>query len=261
MLNLILSIFLAVAVPESQNEYLFTIQGNYKIAGVDLMGNCYLVNKNTIYKYTSEGKQLHNYSNPQLGQISHVNISNPMKILVLYADRGVIEVLDNTLSPVGNTFNLHSLSISDPIAACTSDNNGFWVYDAATGCFVQFNMNGSKINQSSDVRRLFDTAFFPDDMVMWSGYVLATSSSAGSLIIDQTGTIFRVLAPLKKIQHAGTNGLSYYQENTIFVIDPVSQTESKLSAEFEGLKSYSLNFPYLIIEFEKKISLYLLSAE
>jgi len=261
MIHLFFSLFLSLVVPESQNEYLFTIQGNYKIAGVDLMGNCYLVNKNTIYKFDSHGKQLHNYSSPQSGQISHVNISNPMKILVLYADKGMIEVLDNTLSPVGNTFNLHALNISDPIAACISDNNGFWVYDAATGCFVQFNMNGSKINQSTDVRRLFDKAFFPDDMAIWSGYILATSSSAGSLIIDQTGTVFRVIPPLKKIQHAGTNGLSYYHENNIFVVDPVSQTESKLSAEFEGLKSFSLNFPYLIIEFEKKISLYLLSAE
>ena len=155
MLNLIFSLFLAISVPESHNEYVFTINGKYTIAGIDIMGNSYLVSKNTIYKFDSQGKQLHNYSNPQSGQISHVNISNPMKILVLYADKGIVEVLDNTLSPVGGSFNLHSMNISDPIAVCTSDDNGFWVYDAASGCFFQVSNGGVKMKQTADVRRQF----------------------------------------------------------------------------------------------------------
>jgi len=187
-------------------------------------------------------------------------VSNPLKITILFADMGILTVLDNTLSPIGDV-NLHQLNISDPLVACTADDSGFWVYDASTGFFTMIGWNGQKIRQSVNVGRMFSAPFYPKDMVMFSGHILALSESGEVIVLDNAGNIVRVFPEDDGITSVGASGICYLGNQMIWILNPLTAIQSALTFSSENVKNFSLHFPYILVEYEKKISLYLLTAQ
>lgn len=245
----------------AQTTKIFSLSGKYSVSGVDIHGNCYLVHQNTLVMYDNSGKLIFNYSDKSLGTISHVSVSSPLKISVLFAAKGLLVILDNTLTPVGAPISLRNMGIDDPVAACSADENGCWVYDAATGFFTLISWNGQKLQNSVDVRRIFPAAFFPDDMVMFSGNILAFSRTAGAIVLDNAANIQSVIDPPGNILSVGPNGLYLYENSKIVILNPLALSESFIPFHEDGIKYFSLNFPYLLVQFEKKISLYLLTSQ
>ncbi len=245
----------------AQTNELFSLSGKFSIAGTDINGNFYLIRKNTLTRYDNTGKSIYNYTDNSLGTISHVSISNPLKISVLFASAGMLVILDNTLSPIGAPIALHRIGIDDPVAACPADENGCWVYDAASGFFSLIGWNGQILQRSVDVRRNFTGTFFPTDMVMFSGNILAFSSSAGAIAIDNAGNIIGIYNTNGKVRAIGPQGICFFENNKIAILNPLNMSESFVPLEIEGMKNFSLNFPYLLVQFEKKISLYLLTSQ
>jgi hypothetical protein len=245
----------------AQPAELFTLFHNYDIAGVDIKGNSYYTRNNTLYKYDISGKQQYNYSHQNLGKISKVNISNPFKITVLYADPGIIILLDNTLSPVGSEIHLHQMGFDDPIIACPSEESGFWIYDASSGMFSFLNWNGLKMQQSVDVRRLYQQSFFPEEIALYSGFILVYTSGTGVLMLDNAGNVIKTFDDAPEMKAIGPNGIYFIENDKITVFDPVLMIESSIPFQTEEFQSFALNFPYLLVQSERKISLFLLTTQ
>ena len=73
---------------------------------------------------------IYSYSNKNLGKISQVDVSNPLRPLLLYRDMGVICVLDNTLSQQEKNIDLNSLSLYQTNCIANSNfDNGIWLFD------------------------------------------------------------------------------------------------------------------------------------
>ena len=69
-------------------------------ATTDQLGNLYLVTTgNALEKYTPEGLFLTRFTNNRLGAIQSVDVSNPLKVLVWYADFRTVVFLDRSLTP------------------------------------------------------------------------------------------------------------------------------------------------------------------
>ena len=73
---------------------------DYSIDGIniDRYGHIYEMSYDNLFKKNKHNEILYSYSNKNLGKISQVDVSNPLRPLLLYKDMGVICVLDNTLS-------------------------------------------------------------------------------------------------------------------------------------------------------------------
>ncbi len=69
-----------------------------KFVGLDNFGTQYYLNGNIFYKKTPANTI--NYSNVQLGNISTVNIFNPLKIILFYQNFNTVIILDNRLAEV-----------------------------------------------------------------------------------------------------------------------------------------------------------------
>lgn len=247
----------------AQADERFSLQGKFRIAGLDIHGNSYVVVRNTLYKYDVRGMQEFNYTDKSKGNIAHVNVSNPLKITVLFSDKGILTVLDNTLSPIGEV-NLRLLNISDPLVACIADDNGFWVYDTSTGVFSMIGWNGQIIRQSLNAGRLFSTPFYPKDMVLYSGHILALAESGEVVMLNNAGSILKIIPDEdKRLVSVGPSGICYMGQYYTWVLNPLTMNEHALTfpSESENVKNFSLHFPYILVEFEKKISLYLLTAQ
>ena len=73
--------------------------------GVDEFKSIYYINENILYKKTAE--KLFSYSNVELGKLSMVNIQNPFKIILFYADFNTAIILDNNLNELTQQFVKH----------------------------------------------------------------------------------------------------------------------------------------------------------
>ena len=75
---------------------------------VDRDGYIYEVVYDNLFKKNINGELKYSYSNKQLGKIGQLDVSNPLRPLILYKDLGVISILDNTLSLQENNIDLNN---------------------------------------------------------------------------------------------------------------------------------------------------------
>ena len=76
----------------SQNikESTFRFFKSAQLSEIDQYGFIYSIDKDNLIKYDSKGEILYNYSNKLLGDITQIDISNPLRPLLFYKDQGVI---------------------------------------------------------------------------------------------------------------------------------------------------------------------------
>lgn len=68
------------------------------IIGIDNFGTMYYETNNIFYKKTAD--KIINYSNVQLGQLTSVDVFNPLKIIAYYKDFNTVIILDNRLAEI-----------------------------------------------------------------------------------------------------------------------------------------------------------------
>ena len=95
--------------------------------GVDEFQNMYFVNNNILYKKTSQ--KTFSYSNVELGKLSMVNIQNPFKVILFYADFNAAIILDNNLNELTQTMDFTKETKVNNVSFVTSaSQNNLWLY-------------------------------------------------------------------------------------------------------------------------------------
>lgn len=121
-----------------------------KFVGVDVFGRYYFIKDQVFYKKTQN--DLKQYINLNLGDLSHVDISNPLRISLFYQDFNTVVILDNQLNPITqiNFNNLSPLRILN--AAYTAQNNSLWLVNTEQGILDFFNYPQQKtLHQSPPI--------------------------------------------------------------------------------------------------------------
>src|SRR5687768_7815077 len=76
---------------------LYTLKHPFNLFTNDNLSNLYLINGEEIIKYSPTGKQLLKYSNKRFGNITTIDATNALKILLYYKDFQQLVFLDNQL--------------------------------------------------------------------------------------------------------------------------------------------------------------------
>lgn len=99
-----------------------------EFVGYDQYNSAYFTTNNVLVKFSSsERLEYHNLSK---GRISHVDISNPLMIVVFYADFNTIVFLDNQLNLIREIdFNANESRLV-VAAAGLAEQNKLWIYDS-----------------------------------------------------------------------------------------------------------------------------------
>lgn len=110
-------------------EFITKIDTVAKIASVDNFGNLFIITpKNEVLKFNPKGKFLWNYTNKTYGDITQLDVTDPLRVILFYAGFQQIIVLNNNLSEISQySFNQNPEQQITLIAS--ANNNGFWVYD------------------------------------------------------------------------------------------------------------------------------------
>lgn len=98
-----------------------------RFVGVDDFKNIYYINNNILYKKTD--KKTFSYSNIELGTLNMVNIQNPFKIILFYADFNTAILLDNNLNELTQKIDFTKETLVNNVTFVTAaSQNNLWLY-------------------------------------------------------------------------------------------------------------------------------------
>jgi len=161
----------------------------------DPIGNIYLVrDENFLVKYNAQGDSLAVFNDVTFGSITSIDATNPLRILVFYADFGRIKILDNILS-LKNELDLTKLGLFNVPAVANSQDGTIWVFDPS-GQLLKID-DRLEIKHSYPLRNMLDFAVSPSHLVERDRILYMTDTAQGILQFDRFGfyrTVYRFKA-------------------------------------------------------------------
>lgn len=165
----------------------------------DKLGNIYIVEEHILWKFDENGKLLKSYSSIDAGNISSIDASDPLKILLFYQDFAIIELLDNTLSLSGSSIMMGNYEYGQATLACTSYNNAFWIYDSDSFRLIRFDNNLQIKNKSIEIINIIEEEINPDYIIEIGNHVYLNNPETGVIVFDRYGAYLKTL-PFKGLK-------------------------------------------------------------
>lgn len=218
-LNVLLVIFLFSFKNQNNPKPCFAIKQAFDYATSDLLGNIYILNKNRteLLKYNFNGQFINRYSNLSLGKIQHVDVSNPLRILLFYHQRQALIFLDSQLSPNGDPVYLEKTGIMNASLICSSSlSNGFWIYNEPENELYRYNSEGVLQVKSGNLKWFLGDDFHPSQITESNSRLFVSDPNGSIYLFDQFGTHKKTI-PLKTHSEifANSDYLWYMEKNKI----------------------------------------------
>lgn len=114
-----------------------------RFVAVDKFKAIYYIKDNILFK--KEGKKLHQFSALRLGELSSVDIVNPLRITLFYQSSNTALILDNTLSEI-TRINFSTIENFRNVShATTASDRRFWIFNTDLQQLEIFDWNMGKI--------------------------------------------------------------------------------------------------------------------
>ena len=168
------------------------IEGNMHRS--DPMGNVYVVNNNNLVKFDAALRRSADYTNPQLGSIHSIDVSDPLRILLYFRDHNQILWLDNYLSEIRSPLFLDELGIDQSLLVCSASQGGFWVFDGLNAELKYYNSQLQLVHQSMSLNLIMDPDISPVYMIEKNSQVFLNLPGTGILVFDRFGNHSKTLA-------------------------------------------------------------------
>ena len=223
----------------------------------DNLQNCYVISNHEIYRYTPMGVLFNRYSNLLLGNITLVDATNPMKVFLFYRDFSKIQFLDNMMSERGGVISLLQLGLEQSTLACTSFDNGFWVYDQISFSLIRFNQSFGKAQEARNINQNIGYEPQPNFMVESGDWLYLNNPQTGILVFDIFGTYFKTIPikGLEKIQFAGQN-LYYFKDKKLFSYHLKTLDEQEIQLPSGDLQSLRVEKERLVVLTNDTLKIY-----
>lgn len=223
----------------------------------DNQSNVYTVKANVLTKFDKNGKLLYKYSNKNFGNISLVDASNMLKILVFYKNYLVAVFLDNTLSQNGDPISFDKQGFIQTQLVCSSNNSSMWIYDQQNLQLVRLDQNLIPTQKTGNLSVLLGIELQPDALIEYDNKVYLNNPATGILIFDIYGTYYKTI-PIKGIkQFQPFNGRVFYSTGTdIKAYDLKTTEEVVYETPVNNFKNFRLEMGVLAVQNDSIIQLY-----
>ncbi len=223
----------------------------------DNQSNVYAVKANVLTKFDKKGKLLYKYSNKNFGDISFVDASNMMKILLFYKSYLVAVFLDNTLSQNGDPISFDKLGFIQTQLVCSSNNSSMWIYDQQNLQLIRLDQNLVPTQKTGNLSVLLNMSLQPDALIEYDNKVYLNNPGSGILIFDIYGTYYKTI-PVKDVkQFQPFNGRVFYTKGTdIKAYDLKTADEFEYQAPVNKFKNFRLEMGVLVVQNDSIIQLF-----
>jgi hypothetical protein len=191
-----------------------TIKTKPDYINADNLGNIYAIKEDELVKYLPTGKFFARYSNLKLGNITSVDVTNPLKLVLYYRDFQQIVFLDNQLSLNSEAVSLEQLGYEQTDLVCAGANNSFWIYNKQNNELIRFNENSKKIAFTGNLKQVLRTNLSPNYMVEYNGFLFLNCPESGVYVFDIFGAFSKVIS-IKGIKQFQVNeDVIYYKKDS-----------------------------------------------
>jgi len=186
--------------------------------GEDALGNQYFLAFGELIRINASG-ETDAYTNRQFGSDLHVDIADPLNVLVFFKDFGNIILLDNNLTEKNSFSNQQLLSNARPGMVCTSSKNGFWAWFPDVYKLMRFDYNVTSQAVSDDMSMHYPVPGFSKYMVE-SNNKLFMATDTGVWVFDQHANFLFTISDLMidYFQVFG-NKIIYRKANNLHIYD------------------------------------------
>ena len=237
----------------SNPEIIDKIRGD--IIAIDVLGNLYIVQESSLYKYSLKGELLYSYSNFSLGPISSVDVTNPMKIMLFYKDAATLLFLDDRLSPISENLDLMNKQLATISLAAYSTNNQIWLYDFINMDLITLDMY---FNVTGKVHYNFPN-FQPTQLMEIPGKMFAMyNPEQGIYLFDSFGSYIKTIGiqTEKKVQFVGQT-LIYLKDSRLHIYNYQELRDESFELKDTHIKQ-SLKFrdKYILLKESGEVEIY-----
>ena len=199
---------------------------------IDSFGNLILSYKDKLEKYDSVGHQTFSQSNKHWGQLSSIDASNPMKVLLFSENQQLISYVDNTLSKQQDFIDLNNHELSYVTLVATSGQpDKFWVFDQDNSKIALIARNVLQQQRIENIRGLLGCQDVKQ-LIEKDNNLYLIDEQQGILKFDVYGTF------VAKWEVKGINFIHIENELVYF-----AQSNALLVMELETEKIHVYNFP------------------
>lgn len=198
------------------DKELFTIKQSFNYFTTDNFNNTYLINGEEISKFNNAGKLFLKFSSKRYGNITSVDATNSLKILLYYKDFQQLIFLDSQLSQNGDAISLENLGYEQTDLVCSSFNNSFWIYNKQNNELLRFNENSEVIAKTGNLKQILETDFKPNFMIEHNSYLYLNCPDNGVYVFDMYGTFNKIISIKNLAAFQVSNGILYFFKNKNF---------------------------------------------
>jgi hypothetical protein len=224
--------------------------------GFDALGFCYFIKDNIFFKQKKD--ESWQYKNISLGKITHVDIQNPLNIILFYENFNTIIMLDNQLNETQKiNFSENPVPIVVSATGIASQNR-LWIYNSLTqqiGLFdylkstfqsITPSLQGNLKKYDSD----FNTFHWIDENLNWySCDVFGKISTFGK--VSDFEQIQFISTQVVLFSNDGQVAIQDFQKNTIYTIANIEKSFKKFYYKdqilsiftAEGITNYKISIP------------------
>lgn len=209
------AIILLIILPTS------LISQDLKQFQTDIQKNTYEIFDQEIVKFNVATQEEFRYSNKLMGNISQLDVTNPLRPLIFYKDVQKLVITDNTLSKQNQqVISFEELDMYQiQCVASSKIDNGIWVYDQELLQIVKLDRTLNRVIETGNLQQLLNISeIAPSRMIEKGGYLYVYCPNNGFLIFDIYGTFYKQIT-IKNISvwNVVENEILYVKERETFV--------------------------------------------
>lgn len=137
------------------------IEGPSSFFEIDNLNQVYIVSpQNELSKWNSKGELLFKFSDNRLGNISILDVSNPLQTLAYYPDFRWLRFFDRTLN-LTHELSLLEAGFQNVNAVCSSNDNNIWFFDEIDQVILKIDQEAKVLIRSDDLRQVLKKSIFP----------------------------------------------------------------------------------------------------
>ena len=244
---------------DSSYTLLGTINIKAKAFTTDKLGQIYVVTeKNEVIKYDPYGNEMFRFNNNRLGELQHIDATDPFNVLLYYSDYMTVVTLDRTLNQTLE-YDLINLNLLEVKAIGMSNDNNVWLYDDVTFKLRKVDRKGQDLIESDDLNLLLFYTPTPNFILERANAVYVNNPETGVLVFDNYGQYIKTL-DFKNLDdfQVFNNQLIFRKEEKLmsFHLQPLVLQPIELPSNVNKTDDIRIQKNKLFIKKEDKILIY-----
>lgn len=178
---------------DSSYTLLGAINIKAKAFTTDKLSQIYVITEqNEVIKYDPYGNEMFRFNNNRLGNLQHIDATDPFNVLLYYPDYMTVITLDRTLNQTIE-YDLINLNLLEVKAIGMSNDNNIWLYDDVTFKLRKVNRKGQVLIESDDLNLLLFYTPTPNFILERANTVYVNNPETGVLVFDIFGKYIKTL--------------------------------------------------------------------